>query len=309
MPCPSCFVFVDAEETPSTPFYSVTHSIDKSLSDLSLKQLQDRISHSTASTSHSGRPGMIRTPSSSGGGSSTGGSYSNSSNSGKGTGSISFSNRMAGITPQRLFSSPAPAATAVAGPLTGNLMASRPSTSQQILMRSTPVGTATTATAAAAAAAGYHQPGRSASAHRERPSGSSSSMPPSAAAGSLLSNSIASLRATLHTDTVAAAHRFNVTPDVVISQSSDFAGSGWRTPLTPGAVPGSSRPSSTIARVLAPNGQPRKLPAAALAAALSAPTPVATNVSAGAMVKGTALQAPTTPQQGTSGRLSAYYSN
>ncbi|WIA28379.1 hypothetical protein OEZ86_010925 [Tetradesmus obliquus] len=95
-------------------------------------------------------------------------------------------------------------------------------------------------------------------------------------------------------------------PDVVISQSSDFAGSGWRTPLTPGTVAINSRPSSTIARVLAPNGQPRKLPAAALAAALAPPAAAATGP---AMVKGTALS-PATPQQqqANSSRLSAYYS-
>jgi hypothetical protein len=125
-------------------------------------------------------------------------------------------------------------------------------------------------------------------------------------AGALLSSSIASLRATLHTDTVGAANRAKAQPDVVISQSSDFAGSGWRTPLTPGAVTSSSRPSSTIARVLAPNGQPRKLPAAALAAALAPPAAAATGST---MVKGTALSPATPTQQAASGRLSAYYSN
>jgi hypothetical protein len=103
------------------------------------------------------------------------------------------------------------------------------------------------------------------------------------------SSSNGSLRATLHTDTVTAANRPKVEPVGVVSQSSDFISAGWRSSgssgaaaATPGmisansgnAVAGGGGGSSAraavqskIARILAPNGQPRKVPAAALLAA------------------------------------------
>lgn len=215
------------------------------LSDLSLKQLQDRISSSTsASSSSNDRPaGLVRTPNSSNGGSNSGGRVPGR-----------------GVTPQRLF-----AGTSTAGPLTGGLLGSRPA-SQQITMRTMPMS-------------GNSGMYRSASANRERPTTSNSS-------NNLLhvSSSITNLRATLPTDTVTAANRMKAQPDSPMSQSSDFASTSWRTPLTSNS--NSSRPASTMARVLAPNGQPRKVPAAAF--------------------KGQALQTPVTPLQG-SGRFPAYY--
>ncbi|KAF6263165.1 hypothetical protein COO60DRAFT_1293132 [Scenedesmus sp. NREL 46B-D3] len=195
------------------------------------------------------------------------------------------------ITPQRLFSSPPAAATA--GPLMGGLLASRPA-SQQVAMRASAVGSSSS----------YQLPRRSSSTNRERPGSMSQQQQQSV--GVLPNSGAASLRATLHTDTIGAAGRTKAQPVVVISQSSDFAGSGWRTPLTPGVAASSSRPSSTIARVLAPNGQPRKLPAAALAAALAPPAAAATGST---MVKGAGLGPATPQQQANSGRLSAYYSS
>eukprot|EP00878_Enallax_costatus_P017822 GHUV01018728.1.p1 GENE.GHUV01018728.1~~GHUV01018728.1.p1 ORF type:complete len:340 (+),score=151.42 GHUV01018728.1:1894-2913(+) len=232
--------------TPMTP----------SLNDLSLKQLQERISSSTSASSSGDRSdlrssaGLVRTPNSSGGGS------SGSRVPGR------------GVTPQRLFAS-----TSTAGPLTGGLLGSRP-VSQQIMMRSMPVSSSSS---------GMY---RSASANRERPTANSSS-------SNLLhaNSSITSLRATLPTDTVTAANRIKSQPDSPVSQSSEFVSTSWRTPLTPSS--NSSRPTSTIARVLAPNGQPRKVPAAAL----------------NAILKGQALQTPATPQQGVAGRFPAYYNS
>lgn len=250
---------------PAGVYTPVTPVLDKSLSDLSLKQLQERIANSTPNTGS--RSGLVRTPTGS-----SGGSTSNSRTVGR------------GVTPQRLFSS----STSSTGPLTGGLLGSRP-VSQQLMMRSMPVSSSSSNSSGS-----Y----RSSSANRERPTVNSG--------GNLLSvnSSIASLRATLHTDTVSAANRPKTQPEGVISQSSDFVSNGWRAPLTPGST--SSRPSSTVARMLAPNGQPRKVPAAALA--LSSPSAAVAGMGAG-MVKGTALQTPSTPQQGTSNRFSAYYSS
>lgn len=221
--------------SPAGSFSPVTPCLDKSLSDLSLKQLQERIASSTPNTGS--RSSLLRTSTGSNGGSTT-------------------SNRVLGrgVTPQRLFSNN----TVIAGPLIGGLVGSRP-VSQQLMMRSMPASSSSSSSSF-----------RSSSASRERPSASSS--------GSLLSvnSSITSLRATLHTDTVTAANRPKTQPEGVISQSSDFVSNTWRAPLTPY----SSRPSSTVARVLAPNGQPRKVPAAALTGT-SSPAGVASGIGAG----------------------------
>eukprot|EP00879_Flechtneria_rotunda_P006044 GHRR01006357.1.p1 GENE.GHRR01006357.1~~GHRR01006357.1.p1 ORF type:complete len:659 (+),score=235.53 GHRR01006357.1:217-2193(+) len=202
------------------------------------------------------------------------------------TPSIGSSRGVRGVAPQRLFSA---ATSTAAGPLTNGILA-RPATSQQAITRPSPV-------------AGAYNHGRSASASRERP-GSSISKGSRSTAMAFNSTSIASLRATLHTDTIIAAQRDKAQPDAALSQSSEFASSGWRTPLTAGNISSNGRPSSTVARVLAPNGQPRKMPMSAVAA-LAAPPMVA----AASGIKGTALQGPMTPQRSSSSnKLSAYYS-
>jgi hypothetical protein len=157
---------------------------------------------------------------------------------------------------------------------------------------------------------------RSALHSKDRPAGLSASMTVQgsasreAAVGALLSSSIASLRATLHTDKVTAADRPKVQPASVISQSSDFVESGWRSPISAAGAYGSlsssssSRPGTGVARVLAPNGQPRKVPVAALAGMLPPPAAAAT-VSAG---KAGLLQGPGTPQHTSAGRSNVYYS-
>jgi hypothetical protein len=105
---------------------------------------------------------------------------------------------------------------------------------------------------------------------------------------------------------VAAANRPKVQPAGVISQSSDFAETSWRSPISSngiGSLSSGSRPGTGVARVLAPNGQPRKVPVSALAAMM--PPPAA--VTAGSAGK---LQTPGTPQQqqqGSSGRLTGYH--
>jgi hypothetical protein len=113
----------------------------------------------------------------------------------------------------------------------------------------------------------------------------------------------------MHTDKVAAANRPKVQPQGVVSQSSDFIESGWRSNISAGGSAGgvigslssSTRPGSSVARVLAPNGQPRKVPVAALAAMTPA---AATAASTGK------LQGPGTPQHHTTvGRLAAYYAS
>ncbi|KAF8072515.1 CDC14A [Scenedesmus sp. PABB004] len=263
---------VDATAQQVTSRGEAAPCIGKTLSDLSLRQLQDRLGErsgsasSSSSASGASRPAAPRTPSA--------GARSGAAQAAAAAAAAAVPGR--GVAPQRLFGSPAaaPASSSSSGPLTGGLVGasapSRPSSGQSLLTRS----------AAAASAAGA----AAASAARER---------------ALLASSITSLRATLHSDAVAAAARARAQPDSAVSQGSDFAGSGWRTPLTPAPAAGSSRPSS-VARVLAPNGQPRKLPAAALAAALAAPAPAAA-------AKGST---PLTPQQQAlaAARLSAYYS-
>jgi len=156
---------------------------------------------------------------------------------------------------QSLFSSLASSAgSSHHGPLASALLLNRPAS--QVLGGSRTTASSNGSLAATTPAAGHH--GRAPSAPRER-----------TAAGSL--------RATLHTDTVQAAARAKHVPDSshVISQSADFYSSSWRGSPgagassqysgTSAAAPG--RPASTIVRVLAPNGQPRKVPSAALLAA------------------------------------------
>lgn len=253
----------------------VTPGLDKSLSDLSLKQLQERIACSTpnASTLDLSRSSLIRSPS-------TGSSSNNGSSSGT-------SSRVVGrgMTPQRLFSGSSTSTNA--GPLTGSLLGSRPA-SQQVSVRSSLPGPTSSS----------H---RSASAHRDRQS------PYSSNTLFTSSSSIASLRATLHTDTVSAANRAKVQPQGMFSQSSDFASNSWRNPATSNSGSNtSSRPSSTVTRVLAPNGQPRKVPAAALVG-LTSPPAAAIAVGSSSFSKGTA--APVTPANDIAARFSAYYSH
>eukprot|EP00775_Hariotina_reticulata_P004251 gene4251-4502_t len=121
-------------------------------------------------------------------------------------------------------------------------------------------------------------------------------------------------------------------PEVVMSQSSDFGSSSWRTsvdsPSSVGAiavgttaavrlVTSGAKPSSSIARVLAPNGQPRKMPVAALAGvAGSAAAVTATAAGGGASgiagfgAQGITLKVPATQQQQQqqNARLTAYHS-
>ncbi|GBF88355.1 hypothetical protein Rsub_01067 [Raphidocelis subcapitata] len=93
----------------------------------------------------------------------------------------------------------------------------------------------------------------------------------------------AGLRATLPTDTVDAAARQRAVPDRPYSLSSEFYSDAWRSSragslaastagaaaaaaAAQAAAAAASRPRSNIVRVLAPNGQPRKVPASALLA-------------------------------------------
>lgn len=213
------------------------------------------------------------------------------------------------LAPQRLFSAASASTAAVnAGPLSGSMIGARPSTSQAVSCRGAP----------AAVPAGSYT--RSSSANRSRGSSGGGALVPDAGAqgagGNGTSASLAALRATLHTDTVSAATRIKTVEPALLSQSSEFGSSGWRTPLI--AQPTSTaqvgtRPSSSVARVLAPNGQPRKLPIA-MAAALASTSPAAgydASVAAGRTSAAALL--PTTPQQSllprSGTRLSAYYSN
>jgi hypothetical protein len=277
------------------------------MSDLSLRQMREQLT-TTPNSSNSQR--LTR---------------SSSSNSGN------RSSRSGSLVPQQLFSnslsardsssSNGAAATNIAppaGPLTSGLV-TRPSTSQSLLMRYSPAtnnispagagGISNSySTSSAAAGLSVYRSTRSALQSKEqRPAGmsnsnsvsSQSSASREAALGALLNGSIASLRATLHTDKVSS--RPKVQPAGVVSQSSDFIEAGWRTPISSGSLSSStSRPGTGVARVLAPNGQPRKVPVAALAAMMPPPA---------AAVAGK-LQTPGTPQQlgGNVGRLSAYYS-
>lgn len=215
--------------------------------------------------------------------------------------------------PQQLFAGAASGGSggaSGAGPLTSGLIG-RPSTTQSLLMRYT--------TAANARGAAGKSQDRSSQAAGSAGSLSSSQSNASreAAIGALLNSSIASLRATLHTDKVSSAVRPKVQPQDVISQSSDFVEAGWRSPITASGAAGggalgggsgsssSTRPSSGVARGLAPNGQPRKMPVAALAAMM--PPPAAATSASG---KAGMLQGPTTPATtGQVGRLSAYYNS
>jgi hypothetical protein len=278
------------------------------MSDLSLRQMREQLT-TTPNSSSSQR--LTR---------------SSSSNSGN------RSSRSGSLVPQQLFSnslsardsssSNGAAATNIAppaGPLTSGLV-TRPSTSQSLLMRYAPAtnntspggagGLSNSYSVSSAAAAGlniYRSTRSALQSKEQRPAGmshsnsvsSQSSASREAALGALLNGSIASLRATLHTDKVSS--RPKVQPAGVVSQSSDFIEAGWRTPISSGSLSSStSRPGTGVARVLAPNGQPRKVPVAALAAMMPPPA---------AAVSGK-LQTPGTPQQlsGNVGRLSAYYS-
>lgn len=266
------------------------------MSDLSLKQMRDHLT--TTPTSSSSVQRLTRSVS---------------------TNSSSSSNRAVrgGLAPQQLFTnSPSSGSSNGTGPLTSGLVG-RPSTSQSLLMRYAPASTNSSVTVPASGLSAYHST-RSALTNKDtRPASLSSSTSSSqgyssreAALGALLNGSIASLRATLHTDKVAAANRPKVQPQGVVSQSSDFIESGWRSNISAGGSAGgaigslgsSTRPGSSVARVLAPNGQPRKVPVAALAAMMP-PPPAATAVSAGK------LQGPGTPQHTNVGRLAAYYTS
>lgn len=261
--CPAAVTAAAAGQLASAPVTPAA-GVHGSLTDLSLKQLQERLTHSSISAATA---------------SNTAGA----------------SSRARGVTPQRLLSASSSATQQQQLPATS--FSARHSSSQMTL-RGSPVGGGSVNGGIA---------GRSMSASRDRPASHSGTgaIASGSVAGSLLAYaqpSLASLRATLHTDTVTAAARHKVQPQAPISQSSDFVGSGWRTPLTSsGSGSGSSSAGSTIARVLAPNGQPRKMPASALAG-------LAGSGSGSGAAKG--MQSPGTPvQQGAQhGRLSAYYS-
>lgn len=273
------------------------------MSDLSLKQMRDHLTSGSSSTQR-----LTRSISSNSGSSSRAAKsglvpqqlFTNSPSSGGSSGGGSASN----ITPPT-------------GPLTSGLVC-RPSTSQSLLMRYTPANSTSNTASPVTPGAGLsaYRNTRSALHSKDRQAGLSASMTVQgsasreAAVGALLSSSIASLRATLHTDKMTAADRPKVQPASVISQSSDFAEAGWRSPICAAGAYGSlgssnSRPGTGVARVLAPNGQPRKVPVAALAGMLPPPA-AAAPVSAG---KAGLLQGPGTPQHTSAGRLNAYYSN
>lgn len=276
-----------------------TPSLNKTMSDLSLKQMRDRLTTTTPTGSTQRLTRSV------------------SSNSG--SGSSSSRAVRSGLVPQQLFtninsgsgSSSNGGSSSATGPLTSGLVC-RPSTSQSLLMRYAPANAGAaggSATAAAAGLSAYRSTTRSSAqqSNKERPAGSSQgSSSRDATLSALLNGSIASLRATLHTDKVAAANRPKVQPAGVISQSSDFAETSWRSPISGngiGSLTNGSRPGTGVARVLAPNGQPRKVPVSALAAMM--PPPAA--VTAGSAGK---LQAPAPQQQqqqGTGGRLTGYH--
>lgn len=279
-----------------------TPSLDKTMSDLSLKQMREHLTSGSSSSTQR----LTR---------------SISSNSGSSSGRAAKS----GLVPQQLFANnpgssgggSANNVTPASGPLTSGLVC-RPSTSQSLLMRYAPANSTSNTAGPVTPGAGLsaYRNTRSALHSKDRPAGLSASMTiqgsasKEAVVGALLSSSIASLRATLHTDKLTAADRPKVQPGSVISQSSDFVESGWRSPISAAGSYGSlsssnSRPGTGVARVLAPNGQPRKVPVAALAGMLPAPAAAAT-MSAG---KAGLLQGPGTPQHTSAGRLNAYYSS
>lgn len=285
-----------------SPVGPATPSLDKTMSDLSLKQMRE---HLTTTPTSSSVQRLTR---------------SVSSNSGSGSSSRAV---RGGLAPQQLFthshshsSGSSSNGSSGTGPLTSGLIC-RPSTSQSLLMRYSPATTATVGnTYPAASGLNAYRGTSTRSAQQNK--GLSSSMSSSSAAreatlGALLNGSIASLRATLHTDKVTAANRPKVQPQGVVSQSSDFIEAGWRSPVggsgssgggSIGSLGSGTTPSTGVARVLAPNGQPRKVPVAALAAMMPPPAAAVTTASK--------LQAPGTPQQhGSSnvGRLAAYYNS
>lgn len=73
---------------------------------------------------------------------------------------------------------------------------------------------------------------------------------------------VTALRATLHTETLSAANRPKIIPERN-AQSADISSTGWKITTAAGvATPSAAATrSSGVARVLAPNGQPRKVPA------------------------------------------------
>jgi hypothetical protein len=304
-------VDLEAAAVPAGRVAALAQSFDKSASDMSLRQMKDRLTGSSSSGNS--------------------GSSGTSGSSGRIVRSNSSGCRAvkSGVAPQQLFGSGSSGGGG-GGPLTSGLIC-RPSTSQSLLLRPTSAAAghaagsgssngSSGASAAAAAGTGlsmYRSTTRSASLQhgKERAAGLSSSYGAAAAAsslnasreaalGTLLSSSIASLRATLHTDRVTSASRPKVALDgAAVSQSSDFIESGWRTPLSGGT----SRPQSGVARVLAPNGQPRKVPAAALASLMTPPAAVTIGRD-GSSKTGLTPGTPQQQQQQQAGRLSAYYS-
>eukprot|EP00877_Chromochloris_zofingiensis_P013433 jgi/Chrzof1/8343/Cz03g06260.t1 len=201
----------------------------KTIADLSLTQLQERLSQGQSQHSiHVGQ--SYSNPAG------AAAAYLGHSSSGKSLGAAAGRGRAPTPTRQN---SQGHAPSNGGGIMSGILSATRPAS--QMVSRS-------------ASAATSAQTGRAPSAPRER----------TGAVASFL-NGISSLRATLHTETVQAAARPKAAVPEALSQSSDFVSSGWRTPITSASptTPG-SRPQSNVSRVLAPNGQPRKVPSALL---------------------------------------------
>ena len=247
-------------------------SLSKSITDLSLTQLQERLHNvaisgggrvSSAAAANATASGVSTYAQSySFNGSSSGGGSMNIRPAASSTGAAAAAARA--TTPTRQ-SSNSIGSSSSKGPLTTGLMSGRPSTGQQLLARMS---------------SGNHGSNMLYGIGSSSSSGAHEQAMSALLAGSSSTNS-SSLRATLHTDTVSAANRPKAESVGVVSQSSDFISAGWRSgsaAAAPGVISASSGAAaggggsksaaqSKVARILAPNGQPRKVPAAALLAA------------------------------------------